>query len=548
MFFIMFAVSALLLILGYIFYGRFMANLYGISNKNITPAEQMNDGMDYCPTHPAVVLGHHFSSIAGAGPIVGPITAASMFGWLPTILWCIFGSIFLGGPHDFGAVVASMRHEGKSVGEVIDRWIGHKGKMLFLVFTILSLFLVVAVFLVLTTATFVTDPVVAFVSCMYILLAVISGLLIYRFNMNLKFVTLVMLAIIAVCTIWGGDWPFVAAVFTHNADQWNIFLAVYILAASVLPVWLLLQPRDYLASYFLYFAVAIGALGMIFGASMDSGSIPMIAKDIKWFGLGKANLWPMMFVIVACGAISGFHSLVGSGTTSKQLAHEADALPVGYGAMLLEGLVAVIALGTLMVAGGIQKGGPVGTFAAGFGQFCTILGIDPILGTRLGAIAINGFLLTSLDTATRLARYQIQELTDYKVNKYAATIIAVVIALVLVYVKTTGPDGNPVPAWAVIWPVFGASNQLVAALAILGIAMWIIRGLKKKATFLLVPFWFMLFTSMAGLVVEIKGTLTSAQPNYILAGISVLLLVLALLMTKEGVSALNREKKGEFVK
>ena len=495
MFFMMFVVSALLLVLGYIFYGKFMAKVYGLSNGNVTPAEQMNDGMDYCPTHPAVVLGHHFSSIAGAGPIVGPITAASMFGWLPTILWCIFGSIFLGGPHDFGAVVASMRHEGKSVGEVIDHWIGRKGKQLFLVFTILSLFLVVAVFLVLTTATFVTDPVVAFVSCMYIFLAVISGLLIYRFNMNLKFVTLVMLAIIAVCTIWGGDWPFVAAVFTHSADQWNIFLAVYILAASVLPVWLLLQPRDYLASYFLYFAVAIGAIGMIFGASMDSGNVPMIAKNIQWFGLGKANLWPMMFVIVACGAISGFHSLVGSGTTSKQLAHEADALPVGYGAMLLEGLVAVIALGTLMVAGGIQKGGPVGTFAAGFGQFCTIVGIDPVLGTRLGAIAINGFLLTSLDTATRLARYQIQELTDYKINKYAATIIAVIVALVLVYVKTKGPDGNPVPAWAVIWPVFGASNQLVAALAILGIAMWIIRGLKKKATFLLVPFWFMLFTS-----------------------------------------------------
>lgn len=362
MFFMMFVVSALLLVLGYIFYGKFMAKVYGLSNGNVTPAEQMNDGMDYCPTHPAVVLGHHFSSIAGAGPIVGPITAASMFGWLPTILWCIFGSIFLGGPHDFGAVVASMRHEGKSVGEVIDHWIGRKGKQLFLVFTILSLFLVVAVFLVLTTATFVTDPVVAFVSCMYIFLAVISGLLIYRFNMNIKFVTLVMLAIIAVCTIWGGDWPFVAAIFTHSADQWNIFLAVYILAASVLPVWLLLQPRDYLAAYFLYFAVAIGAIGMIFGASMDSGNVPMIAKNIQWFGLGKANLWPMMFVIVACGAISGFHSLVGSGTTSKQLAHEADALPVGYGAMLLEGLVAVIALGTLMVAGGIQKGGPVGTF------------------------------------------------------------------------------------------------------------------------------------------------------------------------------------------
>lgn len=547
MFFFMFAASIVCLVLGYIFYGRFMAGVYGLNNKNVTPAERLNDGMDYCPTHPAVVLGHHFSSIAGAGPIVGPITAASMFGWLPTILWCIVGSIFLGGPHDFGAVMASMRHDGKSVGEVIDHWIGHRGKKLFLIFTILSLFLVVAVFLVLTTATFVTDPVVAFVSCMYIFLAVISGILIYRFNMNLKIVTLVMLAIIAICAIKGGDWPFVIAAFSHSSDWWNVFLAVYIVAASVLPVWLLLQPRDYLASYFLYFSVAVGAIGMIFGGAMDSGAVPAIAQNINWFGLTKADLWPMMFVIVACGAISGFHSLVGSGTTSKQLAHEADALPVGYAAMLLEGLVAVIALGTLMVAGGIQKGGPVGTFAAGFGQFCTIIGIDPVLGTRLGAIAINGFLLTSLDTATRLARYQIQELTDYKVNKYAATIGAVLIALVLVYVKTTGPDGNPVPAWAVIWPVFGASNQLVAALAILGVAMWIIRGLKKKATFLLVPFWFMLVTSMAGLVIEIKSTLLSGHPNYILAVISALLLVLALMMTKEGLNALNKEKRGEFI-
>ena len=310
---------------------------------------------------------------------------------------------------------------------------------------------------------------------------------------------------------------------------------------------MLLQPRDYLASYFLYFAAAIGAIGMIFGGSMDSGAVPMFAPEMNWFGLTKADMWPMLFVIVACGAISGFHSLVGSGTTSKQLSHERDALPVGYAAMLLEGLVAVIALGTMMVAGGIQKGGPVGTFAAGFGQFCTIIGIDPVLGTRLGAIAVNTFLLTSLDTATRLARYQIQEITNYKVNKYLATIIAVAIALVLVYVKAKGPDGNPIPAWQVIWPVFGASNQLVAALAILGIAMWIIRGLKKKATFLLIPFWFMLVTSMAGIVIEIKATLMSGHPNYILAVISALLLVLALLMTKEGFAALNREKRGEFI-
>jgi len=385
MFPVMFIVSAVLFVVGYKFYGDFMAGVYGLDNKTPTPSERLNDGIDYCPAHPAVVLGHHFSSIAGAGPIVGPITAASIFGWLPTIMWCVLGSIFLGGPHDMGSLVSSMRHDGKSVGTVIERWIGETGKKLFLGFTILSLILVVAVFLVLTTATFVTDPVVAFVGCMYILLAMISGVLIYRFNLNFKIVTVFMLAIIAFCSVKGGDWPFVIAMFTHSADQWNIFLAIYILAASVLPVWLLLQPRDYLASFFLYFAVGIGAIGMILGAKMDSGAIPMIADNVKYFGLSKLHLWPMLFVIVACGAISGFHSLVGSGTTSKQLCHERDALPVGYGAMLLEGLVAVIAIGTLMVAGGIQKGGPVGTFAAGFGQFCTIVGIDPVLGTRLGA-------------------------------------------------------------------------------------------------------------------------------------------------------------------
>ena len=539
---VIFIVSLIFLMLGYKFYGDFMARVYNLDNHNITPAVRINDGVDYCPAHPAVILGHHFSSIAGAGPIVGPITAASMFGWLPTILWCLFGSVFIGGPHDMGALVSSMHYDGKSVGIVIEKWIGETGKKLFLYFTVLSLILVIAVFTVLTTATFVTDPVVAFVSCMYIVLAMIAGILIYRFNVNFKAVTLVMLIIIAICSVKGGDWPFVAAMFTHSANWWNTFLAVYILLASVLPVWLLLQPRDYLASFFLYFAVGIGAIGMILGSRMDSGAIPMLANNIEFFGLTKMDLWPMLFVIVACGAASGFHSLVGSGTTSKQLRNEKDSLLVGYGAMLLEGMVAVIALGTLMVAGGIQKGGPVGTFAAGFGQFCTIVGIDPVLGMRLGAIAINTFLLTSLDTATRLTRYQIQEISNNKIGKIPATVIAVVVALVLVYVKTTDPSGKIVAAWMVIWPVFGASNQLVAALALLGIAVWVIRGLKKNAMFLLIPFWFMLVTSMMGLVIEIKTTMTSPAPNYFLAGISSVLLVLAVLLVKEGMGAIKAEK------
>lgn len=547
MFAIMLIGSAAFLILGYLIYGKFMAGVYGLDNSCPTPAERLNDGIDYCPTHPAVLLGHHFSSIAGAGPIVGPITAASIFGWLPTLLWCMIGSVFLGGPHDMGSLIASVRHDGMSIGVVIEKWIGDMGKKLFLWFSILLLILVVAVFLVLTTATFVTDPVVAFVSCMYIVLAVISGILIYRFNMDLRIVTIVMLAIIAFCSIKGGDWAWVNTVFTQSSDFWNIFLAIYIFAASILPVWLLLQPRDYLASYFLYFAVGMGAIGMLFGSSMDSGSIPALAENVKWFGLSKAHLWPMMFVLVACGAISGFHSLVGSGTTAKQIKCERDVVPIGYGAMLLEGLVACISIGTLMVAGGIQAGGPVGTFAAGFGKFCTIVGIDPVLGTRLGAIAINGFLLTSLDTATRLGRYQIGELSNGKVNKWIATISVVVAALALVYAKTTDATGKAVAAWAVIWPVFGSANQLIAALAILSVAVWIIRGLKKQATFLLVPFWFMLVTSMTALVIDIKTTMQSAAPNYVLASISAILLVLAVLMAREGLKALSAEKRGEVI-
>lgn len=547
LFAMIFVGSMVFLILGYKFYGKFMADVYGLDNNCPCPSERLNDGVDYCPTHPAVLLGHHFSSIAGAGPIVGPINAAAIFGWLPTLLWCMIGSVFLGGPHDMGSLIASIRHDGKSIGVVIERWIGQVGKKLFLCFSILLLILVVAVFLVLTTDTFVDDPVVAFVGCLYIVLAVISGILIYRFNMDLRIVTVIMLAIITFASIKGGDWQWVNTIFTHNSDQWNVFLAIYILAASVLPVWLLLQPRDYLASFFLYFAVAVGAIGMLFGSSLNSGNVPAFADGIKWVGLSKTHLWPMMFVIVACGAISGFHSLVGSGTTAKQIRCERDVLPVGYAAMLIEGLVAVIAIGTLMVAGGIQAKSPVGTFAAGFGKFCTIIGIDPVLGTRLGAIAINGFLLTSLDTATRLGRYQIGELSNGKINKWISTIAVVVAALCLVYAKTTDASGKAVAAWSVIWPVFGSANQLIAALAILAVAVWIIRGLKKKATFLLIPFWFMLATSVTALVIDIKTTMQSNSPNYVLAAISAVLLVLAVLMAREGLNALRDEKAGHFV-
>ena len=517
-----------------------MAKIYGLDDANKTPAETMFDGIDYCPAHPAVLVGHHFASIAGAGPIVGPIAAASMFGWLPAYIWCLVGSAFLGGPHDMGALVSSMRHDGKSIGEVIDRWIGRPGKILFLCFTILALVLVVAVFLVLSANTFAADPIVAFVGCLYIGMAVISGILIYKYHTPLWLVTVVMLVIIGFATVQGVNSEWIMSTFKLPNTTWNWILAGYILIASILPVWLLLQPRDYLASYFLYVAVIIGAVGMIFGSSFNSGEI------ITWGGfiVDGTPIWPMLFVIVACGAISGFHSLVGSGTTSKQIAKESDAVIVGYGSMLLEGVVAVIAIGTVMVTGTIVKGGPVVTFSHGMGQFATILGMDPKLGMRLGAIAINSFLLTSLDTATRLTRYQIQEISNMKINKYIATIITVAGALALMFTPAHDPAGNAIPAWKAIWPIFGASNQMVAALALLGVGVWVFKALKKSNKFLMIPFWFMIVTTGAALVLLIKNSLAGEHPNFLLAGVASILMVLGVLLVVQAFKAMKPKITG----
>lgn len=539
MFAAMFIIAVVVFLVAFKFHGTYMAKIYGLDDANKTPAETMFDGIDYCPAHPAVLVGHHFASIAGAGPIVGPIAAASMFGWLPAYIWCLVGSAFLGGPHDMGALVSSMRHDGKSIGEVIDRWIGRPGKILFLCFTILALVLVVAVFLVLSANTFAADPIVAFVGCLYIGMAVISGILIYKYHTPLWLVTVVMLVIIGFATVQGVNSEWIMSTFSLPNTTWNWILAGYILLASILPVWLLLQPRDYLASYFLYLAVIIGAVGMIFGSKFNSGEI------ITWGGfvVDGTPIWPMLFVIVACGAISGFHSLVGSGTTAKQIAKESDAVIVGYGSMLLEGVVATIAIGTVMVTGSIVKGGPVVTFSQGMGQFATILGMDPKLGMRLGAIAINSFLLTSLDTATRLTRYQIQELSNMKINKYVATIITVAGALALMFTPAHDPAGNAIPAWKAIWPIFGASNQMVAALALLGVGVWVFKALKKDNKFLMIPFWFMIVTTGAALVLLIKNSLAGEHPNFLLAGVACILMVLGVLLVFQALKAMKPPKE-----
>jgi len=524
----LFVIAVVFFAASYMIYGKFQKNLYGLDDKNDTPAKVYFDGMDYVPTHPAVLLGHHFASIAGAGPIVGPITAATMFGWLPAYLWCLIGSAFLGGVHDAGSLVASIRHKGLSVGEVVDHWIGHRAKKIFLTFTWLALTLVIAVFLELAANTFAADPAVAFSGLLYIGLAVVFGFLIYRKGVSLLVMTLVMVPIVIGAIFYGNSAQWVQEMFKLPNTTWRWVLIVYIFAASVLPVWLLLQPRDYLASYLLYFSVFIGAVGMILGAKTFEVSLPTFTG---FAGPKGEPLWPLLFVVVACGAISGFHSLVGSGTTAKQLRKETDAIGVGYGAMLIEGLVAVIAIGTVMIAGGMLKGGPTVTYGVGLGRFAALIGIPEKIGTSLGLLALNSFILTSLDTATRLARYQLQEFTDMKLDRYTATAVGLVVAGVLVFMKTGGK-----PAWQLIWPVFGASNQLVAALALLAIGVWIVKGLKKSANFVMIPMVFMLVTTIAALFLLIKDNMS----NFILSGISVVLLVLAVMLVKEAWAALKK--------
>lgn len=540
---VLFLVAIVFFGICYKYYGRHLTQSFSLDDEREAPSVCLYDGLDYCPTHPAVLMGHHFSSIAGAGPVVGPITAASMFGWLPAYLWCLIGSAFIGGPHDAGAIIASIRHEGKSVGEVVYRWMGQKAKVLFLCFTILALILVVAVFLQLAIDTMASNAAVAFSATVYMVLAVVFGCLVYRFKFSIWPVTIVMVPVILGACWFATQFPAVMEPFKLSREAWMWLLVLYILLASILPVWLLLQPRDYLASYFLYFAVVVGAIGMIFGSKFEI-VLPAF-KTLSAGPDGNQYMWPMLFVIVACGAISGFHSLVGSGTTSKQLRRESDSILVGYGSMLLEGVVAVMAIGTIMISGKIaEQGGPVMTYALGFGKFAALIGIQPEVGVAMGALAINTFILTSLDTATRLTRYQIQELSDYKINKYVATGLAVAAAVALLKVKTTTASGAVIPASAAIWPIFGSANQLVAALALLAIAVYVQKGLKKSASYLMIPMWFMLVTTLAALVLLIRDQIYAAYPNYLLVVVSVVLMVLAVLMVREAINSLKNDAAG----
>ncbi|MBD3392113.1 MAG: carbon starvation protein A [Chitinivibrionales bacterium] len=551
--------GAVLLVVGvawfiaaYFLYGGYLRRLFGIEPSRPTPAHALNDGIDYVPTRLPVLFGHHFASIAGAGPIVGPVLGAYL-GWGPVALWVLLGCVFVGAMHDFAALFVSIRDQGRSIGHVIEAHVGYGGRQIFLLFTWAALVLVVAIFAILVAKTFVSSPAVATASALFVFLAPVFGYLVHRRGVSILRGSLVCVPLVFIFIPIGMKLPLdltvmlgVSAAAAHSI--WLLVLFVYVFVASTIPVWVLLQPRDYLNSYLLYAMILMGFAGIL--VARPHFAMPAFTGwSAELPAGGIASLFPILFVTVACGACSGFHALVASGTTAKQIDNESHTQPVGYGAMLVEGVVGLMALISVAVLAradyfsALGKNGPgaVATFAAGLAEFATRFGLPVRAGTTFGALAISAFMLTTLDTATRLGRFAWQELFLQKAgseegaagsavaflrNRFVGTLVVVGLCAVLVF---TGGG-------MAIWPVFGASNQLLAALTLLVVTLILV---KRKANFWvsLLPMVFMAVLSTWALVQLFFKNLGS---NAALVVATLFFFVLALILGAQAVISLAR--------
>ncbi|MDX9792318.1 MAG: carbon starvation protein A [Kiritimatiellia bacterium] len=535
---VLLALSCVLFYLAYQVYGRLVERVFGVDPARPTPAHTLRDGVDYVPTHPAILFGHHFASIAGAGPIVGPVLAAQ-FGWAAVALWIVLGCIVIGSVHDLAAMFLSIRHQGRSIGTVIESLMGYWGRMLFLFFCWFTLVLVVAEFLRIVAETFVEIPAVATASLLFIGVAVAFGRLVYKGGLSILAGSFIFVPLTFACVYAGTLLPLDLVTLlgcdVATARQiWTVVLLAYCFAASVLPVWLLLQPRDYLNSYLLYAMMALGFIG-IFVAR------PVLNLDAfsGWHAVsplsGRSDpLIPLLFVTVACGACSGFHALVASGTTAKQVDSERHLRPVAYGGMLIEGALAIIALIAVGVmsqaeyAAALKTQGAVKLFAGGIAGFTDKLGLPHSAGIVFISLALAAFLMTTLDTATRLARFTWQELflpreqpedappaaapapSAFRAaisNRYVATLVAVAAAGWLLL-------GGGAKS---LWPVFASSNQLLAALTLLGCSLWLLRH-KRPLALTLLPMLFMMATSGAAIATLFLRNLRVWQSDGFRAG------------------------------
>jgi carbon starvation protein len=555
--------AIVLLVIGYVFYGSWLAKQWGIDPERKTPAVEMEDGVDYVPAKPAVLMGHHFSSIAGAGPINGPIQAA-VFGWVPVFLWCIIGGIFFGGLQDFGSLFASVRNGGKSVGEIISTSMGSKAKKLFIVFALLVLILVIASFVNVVAGTFASDNAIGFtadptgnettsiVSVLFIVLAVVYGLLTNRAGMKTGTATAIGLVAIVAMLIVGLN-----VGFAMGRTAWIVFIGAYITIASLVPVWILLQPRDYLSSFLLYGMMIVALFGIIFSAFAGTATFEIPAFT-SW-NTSVGTLFPALFITVACGACSGFHSLISSGTSSKQLSNERDCKPIGYGSMLIESALAIIAL--IAVGMVFSKyvngdfGSPSVAFAAGI---ATMFGADTTTVYKtiyaLLTLAVSVFALTSLDSATRLSRFMFSELflkdgeATYKdakgVRKFLAhplvgTLFMVIVGCVLGGLKLSA-----------IWGLFGAANQLLAGIALMAVAAWL-GNVGKNNKMFFIPMVFMLVATITSLIITVYkkvlliASAGAAWGDWFQLIFAAAMVVLAVILVIQGIQTFATESKAK---
>jgi carbon starvation protein len=537
-----------LLALGYRYYGGFVARQYNLDPSAQTPAVAVNDGVDFVPTQPFYLLGQHFSAIAAAGPIAGPIMAGQQFGWLPALLWIGFGVILIGAVHDFSTLVASVRHGGKSIAEVIRTQLGRPAWLAITIFIWLALIYVIVAFTDVTASTFVSGDkemagldmrfnpggAVAMAAVLYMLLSIVLGL-VERFLKPPLWLSTLIFVPATLGAVYAGTQ--LSTLITLDASTWSVLILVYCFVASMTPVWALLQPRGYLGGFILYLAVGAGVVGIFFGG-YDIVQPALAAPAPSAAGNPTSAMFPFLFVTIACGACSGFHGLVCSGTTSKQIARETHCTPVGYGAMLLEGFVAVIALTTVMIATSDDLAGkaPGAVYGQGLGRFLTVLiGKDNLVfATTFGAMAFSTFVFDTLDVSTRLGRYILQELFSLQGKVGAVIATAVTCAVPLFFVLLAGPG-----AYRSFWTLFGTSNQLLAGLSLMAVSVWLKRS-SKRYWYTLAPAVFVLGITLWSLVLQMQsafgGGATSIQ--LINGAVSVLLFVLALALIVFGGKAL----------
>ena len=499
--------AIVVLVAGYIFYGKWLAKKWGVDPNRKTPAYEMQDGVDYVPTDKQVVFGHQFASIAGAGPINGPIQAA-VFGWVPVLLWCLIGGIFIGAVQDFSSMYASVRNKGRSIGVIIELYVGKVGKRLFLLFVYLFSMLVIAAFADIVARSFgvnagadasiqLANSQVATVSTLFIVVAVAFGIFLKTVKPGTTVNTIVSIVLLILCIAVGYLCPFLK--FSTNVWLYLVFL--YILIASVTPVQYLLQPRDYLNSYLLVAMIAAAVIGIF--VSNPTMNLPAFTG----FTAATGSMFPILFVTVACGAVSGFHSLVSSETASKQVKNENDMLPISYGAMLVEVLLAVIAIiaaGAVADAmtGALPAGTPQQIFSTAVASFLSGIGIPNQLSFTLISLAVSAFALTSLDSVARVGRLSWQELfldddedeasmASWKkilTNKWVATIIVLIPSYLL------GQVG-----YAEIWALFGSANQLLSVLALAAVAVFL-KKTNKDNKMMFIPMFFMLAVTVVALI------------------------------------------------